>query len=174
MISIKDWLDVVGYRITEGATWTWHCFGDNAHCLSSWNGDHNGSSFNIVFDTKTQEVYCVEAHDYAHDRAYRMIAPKYAKAFQLECKVNGSLDEAWEGVDYVNLDVEADWLEKARAIYNGEDYDTRVQLPVDFTDEELLTYMKAAHERDMTFNAFVEMALREAIARDVPTLTDTV
>ena len=174
MITLKNWLDVVGHRITEGATWTWNCFGADAHCLSSWNGDHNGSSFNIVFDTKTQEVYCVEAHDYARDRAYRMIAPKYAKAFQLECKVNGSLDEAWEDVQYVDLDVEEDWLEKARAIVAGDDYDTKVQVPIDFSDEELLRYMKMAHERDMTFNAFVEEALREAIARDIPTLYERV
>jgi hypothetical protein len=36
-------------------------------------------------------------------------------------------------------------------------------MPVDFTDEELLKYMKMAHERDMTFNQFVEEALRQAI-----------
>jgi hypothetical protein len=49
------------------------------------------------------------------------------------------------------------------SIKAGEDYDTRVSVPVDFTDEELLTYMTMAHERDMTFNQFVEQALREAI-----------
>jgi hypothetical protein len=38
----------------------------------------------------------------------------------------------------------------------------------------LLKYMKMAHERDMTFNAFVEEALREAIARDIPTLYERV
>jgi hypothetical protein len=36
-------------------------------------------------------------------------------------------------------------------------------MPVDFSDEELLKYMKLAHERDMTFNQFVEEALRAAI-----------
>jgi hypothetical protein len=35
---------------------------------------------------------------------------------------------------------------------------------MDFTDQELLTYMKLAHERDMTFNELVEQALRHAIA----------
>ncbi len=32
-----------------------------------------------------------------------------------------------------------------------------------FLDEELLQYMKLAHDRDMTFNEFVEEALRCAI-----------
>jgi len=38
--------------------------------------------------------------------------------------------------------------------------DDRVEMEVDFTDEELLTYMKLAHEMDITFNQFVEQALR--------------
>ena len=36
-------------------------------------------------------------------------------------------------------------------------------MPINFSDEELLRYMKAAHEKDMTFNQFVEEALRYAI-----------
>jgi len=41
--------------------------------------------------------------------------------------------------------------------------DGRVDVEVDFTDEELLTYMKMAHEQDITFNQFVENALRRFI-----------
>lgn len=48
-------------------------------------------------------------------------------------------------------------------IQAGETYDTRVKVPVDFSDEELLQYMKLAHDRDMTFNEFVEEALRHAL-----------
>ena len=49
------------------------------------------------------------------------------------------------------------------AIVAGDDYDTRVSVPVDFTDEELLKYMKLAHEMDITFNELVERAIRAAI-----------
>jgi len=38
--------------------------------------------------------------------------------------------------------------------------DGRAEIAVDFTDEELLTYMKMAHQQDITFNQFVENALR--------------
>jgi hypothetical protein len=38
-----------------------------------------------------------------------------------------------------------------------------VLVPVDFSDEDLLKYMKLAHERDITFNEFVVQALTEAI-----------
>jgi predicted nuclease with TOPRIM domain len=75
-----------------------------------------------------------------------------------------NLNEAWDDVDYVELDVVDDFIQKALAIRAGEDYDTRVQVEVDFSDEELLQYMKLAHQRDMTFNEFVEEALRHAIS----------
>ena len=62
----------------------------------------------------------------------------------------------------IDLETKEDWLEKANAIVEGLDYDTRVSVPLELSDEDLLTYMKAAHERDMTFNQFVEEAIRQA------------
>lgn len=164
MLNLKDWMEVVEYRITEGSDYGWKCYGDNVYCLDSWNGNQDGHSLTIIFDTQTQEVYEVQAHDYKHNRAYRMINPNYAPKHMLEATDrNCPLDEAFEGVDYVDLETEEDWLDKATAIVAGKDYDTRVSMPIDFTDEELLKYMKLAHERDMTFNQLIEEALRAAI-----------
>ena len=164
MLSLKDWMEIVEYRITEGGNFTWDCYGPNAYSLDSWNGDHKGHSFTIIFDTQTQEVYEVQAHDYKYDRAYRMINPDYQAACREEASQrNAWMNEAFEGVDYVDLDVDDDFIQKSLAIVKGEDYDTRVSIPVDFTDEELLKYMTMAHERDMTFNQFVEEALRHAL-----------
>lgn len=42
--------------------------------------------------------------------------------------------------------------------------DNREFVEVRFSDEELLRYMIMAHELDITFNEFVEVALRQAIA----------
>ena len=41
--------------------------------------------------------------------------------------------------------------------------DGRAEIQVDFTDEELLKYMKRAHELDITFNQFVEQVLQQFI-----------
>lgn len=168
MITLKQFMEVVNYRITEGSDYQWDCFGHNAYRLDSWNGDQEGHTLSILFDTNTQEVYQVEVFDYANQRAYRMINPDYKEDFDKECKSRNVIDEAWEDdegnpIKFVDLEVEEDFLEKARAVILGEDYDTRVQVPVNFTDDELLKYMTMAHERDMTFNEFVEMALRAAI-----------
>jgi len=164
MISLKEFMELVDYRITEGSEYCWNCYGSNAYSLSYWNQDHDGHSFCIIFDTCTHEVYEVQACDYKHDRAYRLINPDYKDKYNNESvdrEINPN--EAWDDVDYVDLDVEDDFIQKAQAIIAGEDYDTRVSVPVVFSDEELLKYMKMAHDRDMTFNEFVEEALRVAI-----------
>lgn len=168
MITLKDFMETVDYRITEGNAYGWQCFGPNAYSLDSWNGDQDGHTVNIIFDTKDQTVYQAMVYDYARNRAYRMTNPDFKEAFDTECQNRDILDMAWEDdegnpIKYVDLEVEEDFIEKARSIVNGEDYDTRIQVPVEFTDEELLTYMKMAHDRDMTFNAFVEMTLKAAI-----------
>jgi shikimate 5-dehydrogenase len=168
MISLQQFFETTGFRITEGGDYGWTCYGSNSYQLSSWNGIHGsgGWSANIVFSTKSQKVYEVEVCDYTNDRAYRLINPKYQAKHSAEASSRGALgNQAWDDVDYTDLEVEEDFLEKLEAIVNGETYDTRVQVPVDFTDEELLKYMKLAHERDMTFNALIEEALRAAIER---------
>jgi hypothetical protein len=166
MITIKEWMELVDYKITEGSDYMWQCYGPNAYRLDSWNGVHGkgGHSFSIVFSNKSQKVYEVSAYDYTHDRAYRMIAENKKEKHRKEAVVRQvNFNEAWDEVNYVDLDVDDDFIQKCLAIRAGEDYDTRVQMPVDFSDEDLLKYMKMAHERDMTFNQFVEEALRHAI-----------
>lgn len=43
--------------------------------------------------------------------------------------------------------------------------DDKEDVVLEFTDEELLRYMKMAHELDITFNEFVERALLAAIEK---------
>jgi hypothetical protein len=166
MITLKEWMEIVDYRITEGSDYCWHCYGNDVHMLDSWNGEQDGHSFTVIFDTKTQVVYEVQAHDYVHDRAYRMINPDFQKKNKKEAKRRDiDKNNAWDDVDYIDLEVDDDFIQKCLAIKAGEDYDTRVSVPMDFSDEELFQYMKLAHEQDITFNQLVERALREAIDR---------
>lgn len=164
MLTLKEWMEVVGYRITEGSEYTWQCYGTNAYQLDSWNGDQNGYSFSIIFDTTTQEVYEVESHDYKNGRAYRLINPNFSSKFKTESDDRDvPPNSAWDDVNYVDLETDEDWIQKALAIKEGEDYDTRVSIPLDIPERELMILFKAAHERDMTFNDFVEEILRHAI-----------
>lgn len=168
MITMQEFMEVIDYRITEGGDYTWRCFGDESrpYSLTAWNGDHDGWSFNITFDTGTQEVYIVEACDFKNDRAYRIINPDWIEQYQEYAKNHNpkNRNEAWDGVDFVDLESDDDWIQKALAIKAGEDYDTRVSIPLEIPEDELMLLFKAAHERDMTFNQFVEEAIKAAIA----------
>jgi hypothetical protein len=161
---MKEWMELVDYRITEGSDFGWQCYGSNVYQLDSWNGEQDGFSFTIVFDTRNHTVYEVQAHDYVHNRAYRMINEDFQKKMRKEAKRRDvDKNEAWDEVNYIDLEVDDDFIQKCLAIREGEDYDTRVSVPIEIPDHELLQYMKMAHERDMTFNSFIEEALRYAI-----------
>ena len=162
-MQLKDFLETIDYRITEGSAYQWQCFGPNAYCLDHWNGDQDGASLSVCFDKQDQTVYQVDAHDYNNQRSYRWTNPEFAKLFKTEATGRGVGNEAYDDVEYIDLETEQDYLEKARAIFLGQEYDTRVSVPVEFSDEDLLKYMKLAHERDITFNELITEALVEAI-----------
>jgi hypothetical protein len=166
MITVKDFMETVGYRITEGDSYGWQCYGPNAYRLDSWNQDQDGHTVSIVFDTVTQTVCEATAYDYSRERAYRLINPEYLRAYQQEAKERGaSANEAWDDVDYVDLETDEDFLAKARAIVADEDYDTRVSIPLELPEDVLFELMRQAHEKDITFNQHVENIVREACER---------
>jgi hypothetical protein len=163
---MKEWMELVDYRITEGSTYDWSCYGPNAYALDSWNGVHGkgGYSFSIVFSTKSQKVYEVSMCDYTNDRAYRMINPKFQEKHRKEALArNVDLNEAWDECDYVDLEIVDDFIQKALAIRAGEDYSTDVSVPIDLPDDLLMFAFKAAHEKNMTFNDFMNQMLRDFV-----------
>ena len=153
MITLKEWMEVANYRITEGSDY--FAYG-GAYALTSWSGDQDGYSLEIIFSPRTQEVYEVQACDYKHNRAYRLVHGDYRDE-----KLN---DEAWDNTNWIDLESDDDWFQKALSIVAGEDYDTRVTIPIDLPEAELMVLFKAAHDADMTFNDFVEKILREKLA----------
>lgn len=161
MITIEEFLQTVGHRISGGSEYQWQCFGPDARYLDSEFPDRYSAS--IVFDTQTQVVYEATVCDYSANRAYRWLNPNWAPKHMLEVTERGAQDQAWDTVGYTDLEVPEDWLTKARAIVIGESYDTRISIPLDLPDSEMLALMTMAHERDMTFNDFVTEILEQAI-----------
>jgi hypothetical protein len=167
MLTLKEWMEIVDYKITEGSDFGWNCYGKDVHMLDSWNGEQDGHSFTVIFDTKNQTVYEVQAHDYVHNRAYRMINPDFQKKAKKEArKRDVNKDMAWDDVDYVDLEADDDFIQKCLAIKAGEDYDTRVTVPLELEDDEMFELMKMAHEQDLTLNEFVEQLLRRVIEEE--------
>lgn len=164
MITLQDFMEVVKYRITEGSDHTWNCYGPNAFILDSWNGDQNGYSISVVFDTLKQTVYELSAHDYQRNRAYRWIHPDFLSIHRDEAQGRGlEASQAWDDINYIDLELAEDILAKTSAIVDLQDYDTRVSVPVDLNENELFQLMLRAHEQDITLNKLVENILIQQI-----------
>ena len=166
MTQLKNFIEAIEYKVTGGSEYQWKCFGDNARYLDCADKEgYNGTySISAVFDSVTQQVYCIEVWDYVNDREYRWIDKAYIKDHMKACSDHEvDLYQSMDGRNYIDLDVVNDILEKANALVNEKEYDPRVQIPVDFSDEDLLQYMKLAHEMDITFNELVERAIKAAV-----------
>lgn len=160
MITLKDWIELISYRISGGSEYQWQCFGPNARFIDCESANYSTSA---VFDSATQEMFQVEIYDTARRVNYVFIPEAHRAAHVDEAKernINFN-DNDFKTVD---LEVIEDWLEKAQAIIAGQEYDTRVIVPVNFDDAELLKIFMAAHELDITFNQFVVRAIEAAIA----------
>jgi len=154
MITLKEWMELVDYKITEGSDYYTNIEG--LYCLTSWNGEQDGYSFFVAFDPKDdQRVYVVEACDYKNNRAYRLKDPR----IEMENK-------AWDDVDFVDLETDDDFIQKALAIKESKDYDTRVLVPLDLEYDLMFELMKKAHEKDITLNQMVEEILLEVIDKE--------
>lgn len=168
MLKLKDFMETTHYRITEGGEYGWSCYGPRAYSLDYWNGIHDdgGYSLSIVFDTETQLVYEGTVCDYTNQRAYRLMNPEFRDAFQAESAVRGaSADEAWEDVNFCDLETVTDFLEKSRAIVAGEDYSTTVEVPITMDKDDLYQVMMMAHERNMTLNELANDILSQEFER---------
>lgn len=163
MITIKDFMESVDYRITECNDYCWQCYGNNATAMDSWSGSNDeGYSASIIFDRKTQTVYEFTVCDYGNNRAYRWIHPDYRVEHDKSAKTVGcNPEQAWDDVKYIDLEVAEDILEKTRCIVAGEEYDTRITLPLNLSDSEFLKLAMEAHARDITFNQLVIEILTE-------------
>jgi hypothetical protein len=155
MLTLKEFMELVDFKITEGSDY--HVNVPGLYLLSSWNGEQDGYSFDIAFDpADNQRVYLVEANDMKNNRAYRLKDP----ALDID-------NVAWDGVEYTDLEVDDDFIQKCLAIKSGEEYDTRVSVPLELEDDLLFELMKKAHEEDITLNQMVEEILREVIDQEI-------
>lgn len=170
MITVKQYMEIINYRVTGGSEYLWQCYGDNARYMDCDNDDYYGVS--IIFDTVTQCVYEAAVYDYRRDRAYRLFNPQFkdqmiAESLDRDCPIIF----AWDAVKFTDLETVDDFITKASAIISGIDYDTRVCVPIDLADDELLKLMTIAHERDITLNQLVEEILVDVVDKNRGTVS---
>jgi hypothetical protein len=160
MITLKEFLEAIDYKITEGSQYLWECYGRHARYWDSWEGGADDPNASVIFDTVTHEVYEVTVVDNQNERGYRMINPAYYKKYKKECKRRGvNPNHMWDDLEYIDLEMKEDLLSKLVAIMRHEEYDTRVSIPLDLTEQEILALSLEAHRRNITLNELMTQAL---------------
>jgi hypothetical protein len=156
------------HKITSGSDYGWDCYGAN-----TWSIDYTSTYAHgyVIFDTVTQRVYEVNVSPATRvwgtvePKPYRYIDPDYRLSHETEA-VDRNVDPnvAWDDTNWVDLETEEDFIEKATKMFNGETFDTRVSVPLDLDNETILTLTMEAHKRDITLNQMVEELLKQMIA----------
>ena len=159
--------EAMAHKISGGSEYGWTCWDDARYLDYESDYAHVG----VVYNTKTQTVYqaevSVKRDMWATDsRPYRWLNPLTKDAYMEEASTrNVDPNQAWDDVKWIDLETPEDFLEKATAIFNGEEWDDRIQVPLDLDDDLILHLAMEAHKRDITLNKMVEVILQEVIER---------
>ena len=155
------------HRITGGSDYGWDCYGSN-----TWSIDYTSKYAHgyVIFDTVTQKVYEVNVSPASaawavEPKPYRYIDPDYRVSHDTEAKDrNVDSNQAWDDTNWVDLETEEDFIEKATKMFVGQIFDTRVLVPVDLDSDTMLKLAMEAHNRDITLNQMVEELLKQMIS----------
>jgi hypothetical protein len=159
--------EAMNHRITSGSEYQWNCYPD-ARFLDY---ESDFAHVSILYSTTDQTVYqaevSVKREAWDEDKKpYRWLNPDYKDSLYKESeKRQVDTDIAWDDVKWIDLEMEEDFLEKATAIFNGEECDTRVKIEFDLDDRSILKLATEAHKRDITLNKMIEIILQEVIDR---------
>ena len=143
----------------------WQCYPDARYL--DYESDH--AHLNVLYSTVDQTVYCAEvstkSEGWQKEKPYRWLNPDHKDAYYIESKQRKvDPDQAWDDVKWVDLEVEEDFFEKAEAMFNGQEFDNRIQVPLDLDDQLMMQLFMEAHKRDITLNQMVEEILKKVIA----------
>ncbi len=153
-------------KIVDGSEHCWQCYGPNSRYLD-FESDY--AYVSVIFDAKNQTVYQAsvspkEDGDDGLPRPYHWFNPEFRQSYMDECaQKNIEPHNAWDDIDYIELEVFEDFLEKSHAMFNNLPFDRRIVVPLDLEDDVILHLALEAHKRDITMNKMVEIVLQKAI-----------
>lgn len=159
MFTLDRFLEITNNAPAESSKFGWDCYGQNAYILEYWNGCYGADaiSIEIVYNIQTLQVFEVQAWDGKTQTEYRFWTTPEYKQLHIDYATKRGVDYTLSinGRYFIDLDVEDDMVDKAIAIFSGRDYDKRISIVINLTDEEELALMRMAHEQDKTLNQLV-------------------
>ena len=159
MISKKQFIELIDFQIHEVSQFCWSCYGKNAFYMD-WYSDPISpatckSQISAIMDLVTDTVYEVSVWDYRRENFYVYYNPDFRDAYAEEAGRRGITEEL------IILETLGDFLDKASAIIEGVEYDTRVSIDIELPQHTMFTLMSRAHEHDMTFNDYLSLIIRQ-------------
>lgn len=152
-------------KITGSSPYQWHCFGKNAMFMDY---ESEFATATVVYDTDTQLVYQAEIYPNGEDCPYRWTDKNFIDEFHNECnEKNVDKNIAYDDVKFITLDLEDDFLEKSKSIFNNLSFDKRIKVPLELTDDEIVRLSLMANEKDITLNKFIEELLTNMITKEM-------
>jgi hypothetical protein len=157
--------EALDHKITSGSEYQWNCYPDGRYLDYESEYAHVSILYSTVDQTVYQAEVSIKREAWDEDKKpYRWLNPDYKDALYKESeKRQVDTDIAWDDVKWIDLEIAEDFLEKATAIFNGEEYDTRVKVEFDLDDSSILKLATEAHKRDITLNKMIEIILQEVI-----------
>ena len=161
MFTFKNFLDIVETNCTvERFPTDLQCYGPHTSIYSAYvKNDYECCA--AVNDLGIREL---NLYDYKNKRNYRWTVPEVEPLRNAEFLLAGIDPDICDGdQEFIDLIMIEDMIEKITAINAGEEYDTRITIPLELTDEEFILIARAAHELDVTINEFMVQAVREQL-----------
>lgn len=128
----------------------------------------NGAALKAIIDTDINRVYRVHLEWNGH--IYQYTDPDARRMTMYSALIEDSSKAILLNEKELVVAIRAT-VSDAKVSEPGEDFseetqdvDNRVTIEVTFDKDELLEYMLMAHELDITFNQFVELAFQKALA----------
>jgi hypothetical protein len=148
------------YKVSDGDEYLWKCY-PNARFI---NFESDYAYISVVHSTQDTVVYevTVESKNDEYAPVYRWMNPDFIDAHEAESKERKlNPNVAWDDVCYTDVEDRDDFLIKAGDVFNGVELKTDIE--INLPHDVLLEHLLAAHKQDITFNEYVNAALRRVI-----------
>lgn len=167
-MKLFEVLQKIKPNITSGSQFLWKCYGNNAWMIDLCRIDtklHMNETVTIIYDSQHMEIYEISTYSEIHQLEYKWYNPNYREIVKEEYK-NRNIDfddPICEDIKLIELEMLDDIIEKSSAIIEGKDFDKRILVELNLTNEEIETLTRASVLSNQTIDEFVNSALIQII-----------
>lgn len=141
-----------------------NCFGPAVYYSSEDLADY---SIHACLSKSLDRVFIAEICDYRNNRAYVILDRDWKQAYINESeRVGVKWDDAFEGVKFVELETDDDFMKKAQAIVAGKPYSKKVDTVFSINAGLKSAIQQKANAAGSTVDLYIENIIKDALANE--------